>query len=359
MTINPVALREFRERFRSLRSPLLIGVWVLAAGMLTFLAYLTARDSASQALDAFGGFGSVLASSSMGRFVLQMLLFGLLTAVVFVVPGQAAVTIVGERERQTLPLLQVSQMSASRIIIGKLVSSLAFILLLLLTVTPLLVIPVLLGGVSIAQVFAGVGMVAAAAVTIGALSMWVSARARSVQGAVLGAYIAALTLVFGTLALMVGEVILAEPDDMGRTRYVNSIPRDDGREIYSAWLNPYIGLVDASGDILTFSQDYVTSPYDPLERVLLRRQGFTSSGFNVATSTSGPVFDGGFGGRPLPSIPDQSSVTASPIRGDVWWRTLVFEAMLTAVALLAAARLIRVPRKRLRFTRPRGANGDA
>ena len=132
--MNPVARRELQERFRTLRSPMVLSIWVFAIGAITFLAYLFASARADERLQSFGsagiaGFGSVVASSSMGQFILHALLIGLLTAVVFVVPGQAAVTIVGERERQTLELLQVSQMSAWGIVVGKLLSSIAFILL--------------------------------------------------------------------------------------------------------------------------------------------------------------------------------------------------------------------------------------
>ena len=136
--------------------------------------------------------------------VSQLALDGLGNGIVI----QAAVTIVGERERQTLELLQVSQMSAWGIVVGKLLSSIAFVLLLLVASTPLLVIPVLLGGVTIADVIGGVGMVMAAAVMIGAVSMWTSARAKSTQGAVLGSYVWTVALVIGTLALVVAELLV-------------------------------------------------------------------------------------------------------------------------------------------------------
>ena len=120
--MNPVAIRELEERFRTVRSPILLSIWVLVAGALTFLAYLLARSAADAALSdvGFAGIGSVLASNSMGVFIFEMVMVLLMTGVVFVVPGQAAVTIVGERERQTLQLLQVSQLSPDRIVTGKL-----------------------------------------------------------------------------------------------------------------------------------------------------------------------------------------------------------------------------------------------
>lgn len=363
--MNPVTRRELQERFRTLRSPMLLSVWVLAAGVLTFLAYLVASSTAADRLDSVGavGLSSVFAASSMGRFILHTLLIGLLAAVVFVVPGQAAVSIVGERERQTLQLLQVSQLSAWRIVVGKLASSLAYILLLLVASTPLLVIPVLLGGVTIWNVIAGVGMIAAAAVMIGAVSMWVSARAKSVQGAVLGSYVWTVVLIFGTLALLVAEVFLVAPDDLGPTRFRNGLPRDDGRELYAAHLNPFIGLVDASSNPIDFRVEIVTSPYAPFRSVLVKRQGFAGSTVGNLTdpfSIGGfdqPAEPGFFGGGAVVQVPTQPVArVAEPVRSPVWPTTLLFELGLSAIALLASARLVRAPGGRVRKVRREAAH---
>ena len=365
--MNPVARRELQERFRTLRSPMVLSIWVFAIGAITFLAYLFASARADERLQSFGsagiaGFGSVVASSSMGQFILHALLIGLLTAVVFVVPGQAAVTIVGERERQTLELLQVSQMSAWGIVVGKLLSSIAFILLLLVATTPLLIIPVLLGGVSVAEVLGGVGMVMAAAVMIGALSMWTSARARSTQGAVLGSYVWTVALTLGTLALVVAELLLVVPDDPAGRNIQSGIVRTDGYEVYSSWFNPYLGMVDASTDVLEFRPEIVTSPYGPLRSILTARQGVAASvaeaqydpfeGLNV--TSDGRAFDQ-FGQVNIGSSA-RSTKVLDPIRGSVWWRTLLVEAVLTALALAAAARLVQVPRRRMRVLHRRSAN---
>lgn len=359
MKMNPVARRELQERFRTLRSPVLLSLWVMAAGILTFLAYITARSAAESRLSGSGlALGSVFASSSMGRFIFQLVLIGLMVAIVFVVPGQAAVSIVGERERQTLPLLQASQLSAWKIVVGKLLSSLAFVLLLLIATMPLLVIPVLLGGVSIGDVLAGIGMVMAAAVMLGAVSIWVSARAKSVQGAVLGSYVWTVGLVLGTLALVVAEMLLVGPTELGRTRIENGIPRDDGRELYSSWVNPFVGMVDASSNVLEFKNEIVASPYMPFRAILLKRQGYAAADAadlyepSFLNSTGEIFFDGPFPGGGFGGIQDVSGpVTATPKRSAVWWRTLSFEAVVTALAIFFAARQVKVPRRRIRVVR--------
>jgi hypothetical protein len=200
-------------------------------------------------------------------------------------------------------------------------------------------------------------MVMAAAVMIGAVSMWVSSRARSVQGAVLGSYMWAAGLTFGTLALLLAEILLLAPADYGSTRFAGSYPRDQGRELYTSWVNPYIGMVDASTNVLQFQDHVVTSPYYPFQAVLLRRQGFA---FSTAGDILGSNFYGGYDVAPSPErgfggggvvVGQTAARSVAPITGAVWWKALLFEAAVTLAAVLLAARNIRVPRRRIRVVR--------
>lgn len=355
--MNPVARRELQERFRTIRSPLILSVWVLAAGVVTFLAFVVASNSASSRIDSISaaGLGSVAAASSIGRFVLHSLLLGMIVAILFVVPGQAAVAVAGERERQTLQLLQVSQLSSWRIIFGKLWSALAYISLLLIATTPLMVIPVLLGGVTIGNVLAGLGMVAVTAVMVGAVSIWISARARSMQGAVLGAYVWTVAIVVGAMGLLVAEFFLLEPEDMGSERIVSGLERNEGRELYSTWVNPIVGMVDASADALDLRTQIVTSPYIVFQSPLVARQGFDPRDLDrLSIQPQGDIFfDRGFGQPTFTSI---NRTRAAPIRGAVWPRTLVFQALVTIAALWAAQRIIHVPRTSMRRSLRRSAH---
>ena len=349
--MNPVARRELQERFRTIRSPLILSVWVLAAGVVTFLAFVVASNAASNQLNnvSAAGLGSIAAASSIGRFVLHSLLLGMIVAILFVVPGQAAVAVVGERERQTLQLLQVSQLSSWRIIIGKLWSALAYISLLLIATTPLMVIPVLLGGVSIGNVLSGLGMVAVTAVTVGAISLWVSARAKSMQGAVLGAYVWTVVIVVGAMGLLIAEFFLMEPDDMGSERIVSGMERNEGRELYSTWINPVLGMVDASAEATDFRTQVVSSPYQVFQGPLVVRQGFDAGDLSRLRLTSFDDFEvfieRGFGGFPSSGVTSAFSNGGDvpQIRGAIWPRTLAYQLMLTLVALWGAQRIIRVP----------------
>ena len=97
-----------------------------------------------------------------------------------VVPGGVALSIVGERERLTLPLLQVSQLSAGQVVRGKLMSSMSYVMLLLVAVAPIVALPSLFGGVSLREAAAGLGW-SCSLRSLGCISLWISARARSTR----------------------------------------------------------------------------------------------------------------------------------------------------------------------------------
>jgi hypothetical protein len=251
-------------------------------------------------------------------------------------------------------------MNSWQIITGKLWSALAYISLLLIATTPLMVIPVLLGGVTIGNVLAGLGMVAVTAVMVGAVSLGVSARSRSMQGAVLGAYVWTVVLVIGAMGLLVAEFFLLEPEDLGSERIVSGMQRNEGRELYSTWINPVIGMVDASANAVDFRTQVIASPYQAFQAPLVKRQGFRPGDLDrLSVNTFSEfsefgVFDsrlppGAFGGVNANVV----GAVAPTIRGPVWPRTLAFQVLVTMAALWAAQHIIRTPRPARRGLRRR------
>jgi len=377
-----------RERFRSVRGPIFLSVWALLFGVVAVTAYALSRAEANHAFAGFQGLGSsVLVGSTVGRQMFHVMLMLLMAGVLLVVPAQAGVAIVGERERTTLRLLQVSQLSASQIVLGKLASSLGFVFLLLVVAAPLLVIPVLIGGVSVTQVLSGLGVIAATAVATGALAVAASARARTTQGAVLSSYLWVFGLGFGTMLLLLVEVFFFGPSryESGFAGQVGfEVARDQGRELYAAHLNPFIALIDATGNPLRYESNLVDSPFEEftvrqLNRVLLKRQGFAfgvTSDPNFGSSLFGNLGGGfgGFGGGPFPvgfrgdfienglggfaatAAQAPQATTFEAIRPQVWPWTLGILLGLTVLSVWSAIRQVRVPRRG--FLLRRQARGD-
>ncbi|MDK2817412.1 MAG: type transport system permease protein [Moorella sp. (in: firmicutes)] len=139
--INPVLLKELRQRFRTGKTAWLLALYLLVIGafVLGFM-YLSWRGSP----------GIFQPDRSRSLFIMlsvtQLVLLG------FVVPGLTAGVISGERERQTLNVLLTTRLTPRQIIWSKLVSSCAFVVLLVVATLPLYSIVFMYGGIAPGQV---------------------------------------------------------------------------------------------------------------------------------------------------------------------------------------------------------------
>jgi len=318
LSLNPVLAREVRERFRGRRAPIFVTLWVLGVGLIGYLVYVIAQYAAR---DAFG-LGQAVAGGYMGRFIYEGMLFLLMTGVVMIVPGLTALSIVGERERQTFHLLQVTQLSPLQIVLGKLWSSMSYFMLLLVAVAPVVAVPLLFGGVRLTDLLAGLGMVLLTSVMLGSVGIWASSRARSSRGAVASAYTWSFVLAFITLAAMAGELLLL---------YDGSAFPAQGREIVSILPNPYVGM--ASAVVHPLGSDGLSgTPFDIVEVLLLQRQGFEGFGFGMDIGVD--------------------AARALPLRRPpVWAYTIGIYVISIVVALAGATRRVRAPATRIRSLR--------
>lgn len=325
MNLNPVTTRELRERFRGGRGGVFVSVWIGFVVGVGYLIYLNARASQGGG-EFFGGFSPAIFSSSLGREMFEAVSLFLLTGMLLVVPGVAALSIVGERERLTLPLLQVSQLRPRQIVLGKLASSLAYQLLLLVSVAPIMLVPILFGGVDLADMLKALAVIAGTSIVVGSLSVWISARSKTTRGAVAGAYIASFSLVLVSGLGLVAEVTLNAPSDFDRWG-------TSGRELYSTWINPYIVLVSAvdEPDVIVNEFFGYGSPFQTIDTLLSRRQW----GSRVPTFfDEGPFGLTGVGPR---------DAGRPPNRGPVWVRGLLVAWLVSGLALWRASRHVTVP----------------
>lgn len=329
LTVNPVLGRELRERFRSRRAPIFVTLWVVGIGLIGYLVYVLAQSVARSGF----GLGQGVAAGFMGRFIFESMMLLLMTGVVMIVPGLTALTIVGEKERQTFHLLQVTQLSPLQIVLGKLWSSMSYFVLLLLAVAPVAGIPLLFGGVRLRDVFVSLGMLLLTAVTFGSIGIWGSARARSSRGAVANAYVWAFLFAFVTFAGMAAELLFIT-DDFG-----DPFPAQ-GREIVSILPNPYVGL--ASAVLAPLGSGTIEgTPFDVAEVLLYQRQGFNDPFFGG--------FPGGVGNANDRELPLR--------RPPVWQFTVGIYVVITYFSLWGATRKVAAPASRIRsLKRRRGSS---
>ncbi len=194
MMMNPVLSRELRERMRTGRAFVVIGVFLL---MLTLTAYLVYQGATTT-----GQIETDLGRQTrLGRDLYEWVLFVMLALVLFFVPGLTAGAIAGERERQTLLPLQVTLLRPRNILVGKVLAGMSFMLLLLFASLPVMMVAYLLGGIRPLDGLKGVGIVCVVAVLLTTMVTALSALTRRVQTATLLAY------GFTALLVLLGPVL--------------------------------------------------------------------------------------------------------------------------------------------------------
>ncbi|HZK26595.1 MAG TPA: ABC transporter permease [Thermoclostridium sp.] len=144
MIINPILKKDLKTKLRGWRTMVLICCYILLLAAILFVYFagnnmLTPRTggnySPRMAVDAYN--------------LLIVFQFALLF---LVVPAITATSITSERERQTLDLMLVTKTSATRIVLGKIMVSIAHTMLLLIASMPVLGVVFFFGGVNFVDI---------------------------------------------------------------------------------------------------------------------------------------------------------------------------------------------------------------
>lgn len=187
-TVNPVLNKEFTLRFRSFKSFLGILFYLLALGII-IIGFVFLQTVAS-------GQGFFRPSESREMFLLLSLLQ--LALVLFITPGLTAGVISSEREKQTLNILLTTTQSSTSIVFSKLVSSVSYLMLLIIASLPLYSIVFLFGGISPGQFLITVGFYIFSIIVFGSIGLLFSTLIRKTIVAMVTSYALTLFLAGGT-----------------------------------------------------------------------------------------------------------------------------------------------------------------
>lgn len=305
---NPVLAREMRIRMRGRRAAVLITFWLLFNGAVLAVVYLAAENVAEQRF----GFGDFANTVEIGHGIFEWTLFAMLLLMMLIVPAQAAGAIAGERERQTLVPLQVTLLSPRRILVGKILASVAFLALLVFAGLPLLAVGYLVGGVGIGDVVSGAAAVLLTGLLVAGMCTAVSTFVRRVQGATVLSYALVLGLTLGTFILYGALAVVDQSRGVDET---------DPPEIVLL-ANPLVFVSDVVGD---FGGGDLPSPFDGLYSLVNEDDRFIAQ----------EVGDDGlvFGDEPEPS---RQGVP-------FWLASLATLTFWSGGSLAAAARRLRTP----------------
>ncbi|WP_413380678.1 ABC transporter permease [Alkalihalobacillus sp. 1P02AB] len=193
LLINPVLNKEIKLRFRSIKSYIGLAAYlgILALLSLGFIGIQLSNDM----YGTFRPYESQLMFTFLSMFQLAL--------IIFITPGLTAGVISSERERQTLPILLTTDQTSASIILSKLFSSIAFLLVIVCSSLPLYMIVFLYGGISPNKVVLSFLMYIFTMFVIGAIGILASTLLRKTIISIVTAYSLAFFLTGGLAVLAV------------------------------------------------------------------------------------------------------------------------------------------------------------
>jgi ABC-type transport system involved in multi-copper enzyme maturation permease subunit len=209
------------------------------------------------------------------------------------------------------------------ILFGKLLASLAFVMLLIIATLPLAGVSFLLGGVEPWEVARGTAMVIVVAAFLACLSLWCSSVVRRTQGATVLAYGMVLALVLGTWVVYGAQAAFSRGESV--------------RNLAVLQFNPLMAVADVlddSADITNGGSGF--SPFTPMQALLRERQNRTPQ----ARSGAGFQAVGGQVVEQQPQKPRKLGLDRPPF----FAYSLLLFAGLSAGSLWLASRRLSVPK---------------
>ena len=351
--IGAVGVKELRGRMRGRRAFVILTIYLLLLGGFAWMVELIMERNAST------GFGSsTYAGASIGQGIFAALLMLETLQVAFLAPSATAGAISLEREKQTLELLVVTPISSIAIVLGKLLSALVYVWLLIAASVPLTAVVFVYGGVAPDDVLRGYIVLIVTALGLGSFGLFCSSLVKRTQAAT------AITI-FGVLLISIGSVFLlafwgamtTHDNNDGNGPVRGSAPQE------IAYLNPFLAEVDVLCGTETSLGGWCS-----IESSLLPNQNgvvFVDGGGGgplIAPVAPVPIVNGkggvffGQGGQAV-----ANDVVAGPdvapfgiVRDGLWPRSVAAWLILSVVFLLLSVQFVSPTRRwRLRGRRQR------
>ncbi len=323
--IAAVGVKELRGRMRGRRAFVVLTIHLLLVAGFAWMIESLAERAFSSGLG-----GSISASAEIGRQMFTALLMLLTLIVLVLAPASTAGAISLEREKQTLDLLVTTPISSLAIVLGKLLSALSWVFLLLLASIPVTALVFTFGGVGPDDMVKGYVVLLGTAFFFGSLGLFVSALVKRTQAATVINLVAVIALTAGTTFLfvfwfaMVGSSGLAPNQGQRDVGPLESLTQRPPEALM--WFNPFVAQIDVVCG--------------------------TETGFGGACSIISAVTGRGAAGDQQFGIP----------RDSYWPRSLAAMGGLSVLLIILSVQLVS-PTRRWRFHLPRlrrrQARGDA
>jgi ABC-type transport system involved in multi-copper enzyme maturation permease subunit len=353
--IAAIGVKELRGRMRGRRAFAIITIYLLLlAGFALMIETLIERSYTT-------GFGSssAFASPAIGQGIFAALLMLMTLQVVFLAPSSTAGAISLEREKQTLELLIATPISSLAIVVGKLLSALVYVFLLIAASIPLMAVVFVFGGIGPETVLAGYLVLLATALGLGSFGLACSSLVKRTTASTAISIFGVLAITIGTAFILIFWTAMGSFDNNGnRTGGLFGIRTP----AVLGYINPFIAQADV---MCTTESSFGGGWCSVVDSLVPNRNGvvFTDGGAipvpapPVIQTIDGKevVVEGGVvqGGFAAEDVPLQQVVAQ---RESIWIRSVITWLILSVVFLFIAVQSVS-PTRRWR-PRLRGRRSD-
>ncbi len=177
-----VGTHELRTRMRGARPFWLLLGYALVASASVLITYLIMNETGSYSYSAGPD------SAEIGRMSFTVLAYVQLVLMALLLPGLSAGAVTLEREKRTLEMLRATLLTSFDIITGKMIVTLGFVILLLISSLPVAAWSLMLGGIQPMDLFYVYTYLFSAGALLSAIGYFTSASVKRMVGAVMSAY---------------------------------------------------------------------------------------------------------------------------------------------------------------------------
>ena len=235
--IAAIGVKELRGRMRGRRAFIILTIYLLLLGGFALMVEQIMEQSFQ---NPFAG-ASATAGPAIGQAIFAAVLLLMTLQVVFLAPSSTAGAISLEREKQTLELLVTTPISSFAIVIGKLLSALVYVFLLIAASVPLMAVVFVFGGVGPEDIVRGYIVLIVTALGLGSFGLLCSSLVKRTTASTAITIFGVLAITIGTVFLLVFWQAMGSFDATGNRR-----PGPLGiRTPYPlAWINPFLAQAD-------------------------------------------------------------------------------------------------------------------
>lgn len=189
-----IGVKELRGRMRGRRAFVILTVYLLLLATFAWMMELILEQRFGRGLAGSAAF----ASAQIGAGIFTALLMLETLMVVALAPAFTAGAISLEREKQTLDMLATTPISSLSIVVGKLLSALTYLFILIFASIPMTAVVFVFGGVSPDDVIRGYVVLLATAIGLGSVGLFFSALMKRTQAATIATYFGVLFVTLGS-----------------------------------------------------------------------------------------------------------------------------------------------------------------